>query len=220
MMQRRLAAALAGVLLALGSASAQAPQPCPAPSPTYPPPSSAYWAPTGNDGYATIQPGCTFSVVKESNTAELLIVGNDGLRSSCKKTTLLINGTASVAIRPDAEGKQVLVGNDTDGNIKGSADRVSRGGTDGATLTLEGKAQLRCSRNGRQAEMTGDRIVVNLLTGHVEVELGAQPPGTVPPPPPPPVTPVKASCAPLSSAPRSVGSLSLAELARSIGIGY
>jgi hypothetical protein len=134
----------------------------------------------------SIQPGCTFSVTTENGPAQLLVVGNDGLRSSCDKMTLLINGTAPLMIR--IEGKQVLVHNDTD--VKGSADRVSRGGTDGSILTLEGKAQVRCWRNGRQAEMSGERIVVNLLTGHVEAEMGSPQPATTPLPPPAPITPV------------------------------
>lgn len=186
-------AGLAAVLFSLGSALAQAPQSCPV-SPmtcTTPLPPSAYCPPPAPSGYgysmpspASPQPGCTFSATKEGGALRLLMVGNDGLRSSCEKTTLLINGAAPVTIRVDDAGKQVLVGNDID--VKGSAERVNRGGTDGAILTLEGKAQLRCWRNGHQAEMTGERILVNLLTGHVEAELGAPQPAT--PAPPTPVT--------------------------------
>jgi hypothetical protein len=50
------------------------------------------------------------------------------------------------------------------------ADRVSRGGANGATLTLEGHARLSSRRGEHLAEVRAERIVVDLLTGRFEAE--------------------------------------------------
>src|SRR5262249_16064188 len=56
--------------------------------------------------------------------------------------------------------------------FRASADSITRHGTDGTVLTLEGRARLRWQRQGRRAEVTAaDRIVVDLLSGSVEASL-------------------------------------------------
>ena len=81
-------------------------------------------------------------------------------------------------------GKQVQVRGSL---LRATADRLTRGGADGANLVLEGNVRLNYRRNGKRAEVCADRVAVNLVSGHVEVDLGATAPN--PEPPPPPVTP-------------------------------
>jgi hypothetical protein len=58
---------------------------------------------------------------------------------------------------------------------------LRRSGRDGAVLTLEGQARLHYERKGRTAEVVADRIVINLATGHVEVDLAEKSERALPP---------------------------------------
>src|SRR5205823_1265105 len=83
--------------------------------------------------------------------------------------------------------------------LRASADRVTRSGPEGMTLTLEGNASLMLVRKGKKADLVAERISVNLTTNRVESEL----PGCTPPPKTtsPMVTPCPLSPAPSPAPP-------------------
>jgi hypothetical protein len=168
-------AALAVVVLAGGQAQ-------PHPGAGYPPPQAgAYYVATPPSGWA-------LSVTEEAGKARLQVQTPDGLSASCEQITIPVNGMGSAVV--SVAEKQVQVrcdsnvpaGGSSDA-LQGSADRVTRSGADGLLLSLEGKAQLRFMRQGRRAELSADRISVNLANGHVEVDLGGPAPAvTIPVP--------------------------------------
>jgi hypothetical protein len=127
------------------------------------------------------------SVVDEGG-AKVQIQTSDGMRATCEGLSIQVNGVQP--LRVSVQGKQVLAlcgsqecqaGTGCDA-IQLSGDRVSRSGPDGALLTLEGNAKLLCIRKGKRAEMAADRISFHLITGHIDCEMGEQPPapGIVP----------------------------------------
>jgi hypothetical protein len=126
----------------------------------------------------------------------------DGSRAACESLTFQAAGEEPV--EAGVEGKQVFVRTaPTKGAqdyLRGSADRVTRRGPDGAVVSLEGNAKLTFSRKGTKAEVTANRISVNLATGQVEVE-GA---GSTAPPPPPGV-PATYQLRPCEPTPDSAG---------------
>src|SRR5262249_59345926 len=84
-----------------------------------------------------------------------------------------------------ARGRKCCLKDSPQDSLAGSALRVSRTGPKGCILTLEGEATLTLIRQGKKAELTADRISVNLVTGQVEGQIGHPPQN----PPVPPVTP-------------------------------
>src|SRR5687768_16462997 len=74
-------------------------------------------------------------------------------------------------------------------SLVGKALRVTRTGPKGCVLSLEGQATLSLTRKGKKADLTAERISVNLLSGHVEGLIGS-PPQYQYPPQYQPVTPV------------------------------
>src|SRR5690349_2896791 len=56
-----------------------------------------------------------------------------------------------------------------------AANVMTRTGPDGSQFTLTGNARLVCVRLGKRVEVATERIRFNLLSGHVECDLGAAP---------------------------------------------
>jgi hypothetical protein len=121
------------------------------------------------------------SVVDEGG-AKVQVQTSDGMRATCEGLTIHVNGVEP--LRVSVLGKQVQAhcgaqecqaGNGCDA-LQLSADRVSRSGPDGALLTLEGNAKLLCIRRGKRAEMAAEQISFHLVTGHIDCEMGQQPP--------------------------------------------
>src|SRR5262249_17384372 len=124
----------------------------------------------------------------------LLVQAGDGTGATCERMSLKVDGAALVLVSVEGKQVQLRAGADCrDGGDRdcfgASADRVTRGGPGGATLTLEGKAKLRWTRKGKSTEAAAGGVAVNRLSGHVEAEVGAPPAIAPPPPEPTPVSP-------------------------------
>jgi hypothetical protein len=130
----------------------------------------------------------------------------DGAQATCEGLTIAVGGSEAVKVtvsdkRINVEsGIEPQIGNTHD-SLRASADRVTRAGPDGMTLTLEGNARLMLVRKGKKADLVAERIAVNLVTWHVESDLT----GSVPPSPligpPCSVTPCPATSYPVGTAP-------------------
>jgi hypothetical protein len=121
------------------------------------------------------------SVVREGDQSLLHIKTNDGMVATCKSLTIPVAGYICVAVT--VGDNQVRLKN-LDGpepkSLTASANCVVRSGPCGAVLTLEGQARLSVAGRGCTAEVVAERIVFNLMTGHVEAELMLQRPPEVP----------------------------------------
>ncbi len=135
----------------------------------------------------------------------------EGARSICERLTVLVSGVDPVEATVAGQRIQIAGGKDTVGStfLQASADRVTRTGAEGAVVSLEGNAKLVYARNGKKADISADRIAVNLATGQITSEMDV--PQQVTPIIPPPVQPVgtcpstPAVLTPLTSAPPSPG---------------
>jgi hypothetical protein len=115
-----------------------------------------------------------FCVVKEGGATHLQIRGSDGMTAILEGLTFPGGGqTITLAVG----GMQVQF---RGSSIRGVADRLTRGGPGGATLTLEGHVKMHWGRDDRHAEATCEKAVVNLATGRVEVDLSATSPPPLP----------------------------------------
>jgi hypothetical protein len=121
----------------------------------------------------------TMTVLREGNQSLLHIQAGGG-EGICEAITLPLNGSLSVTLT--ANESQVLIKSNNNArqmlfgiNVTGIADRVSRSGSGGLILTLEGHVHLKCTDTRGSIEVATDRIVLNLVTGHVEVELTPEP---------------------------------------------
>ena len=138
---------------------------------------------TGNSSW-------TFSVIE----GKLLIQTNDGMQSRCERMTLLVNGADPAEVSVSGTQLKVVSGTDCINGtfLQANADRVTRTGVDGALLTFKGNAKLVFARQGKKADVSADRVSLNLATGQITCDMGTQP--VYPPAPgsniPCPVTPV------------------------------
>ncbi len=99
--------------------------------------------------------------------AQLLIQTADGMQATCAKLAFQIGGGNKVTL--SAEGKQVVVRAE---HLAASADCVRRSGPEGASLSLEGHVRMHYSKKGQRAEVTAVRAGINLVTEHVDCDLG------------------------------------------------
>ncbi len=159
---------------------------------TYPDPSR--WSPPQTPTYYYVPqpalpplPAPSWSLCAEGT--RLQVQTADGARATCESLTVQVSGAEAVEVV--VEGRQVHVrsGGPSRDSLRGSADRVTRSGPEGAVLTLEGNAKLTVVRGGKHAELVADRVSVNLSNGHVEADVTTPPPPATPPPPSCPVTP-------------------------------
>jgi hypothetical protein len=118
---------------------------------------------------------------------KLLIESADGGTAACADLTIPVEGGAAVEVTVEGKTVHVRSGKGECGvgkccrkesvkdSLVGSALKVSRGGFKGYVLTLEGEAKLTLVRQGKKAELTADRISVNLATGQIEGQIGHPP---------------------------------------------
>lgn len=131
--------------------------------PTPPPPPQAPYQSTGNATWTLTPAG-----------EKLLVETNEGMKAQCELLTILVSGVepAEAAVM----GKQISItgGKDEarDYLLRGTGDRLTRSGVDGALLTLDGHAKLLYVRQGKRAEVSADHISVNLASGQVVSEMG------------------------------------------------
>jgi hypothetical protein len=140
---------------------------------------------------------------------KLKIESADGAAAVCESLTIPADGHPAVEVTVEgkhvhvrsgaqecARGRKCCLKDSPQDSLVGSALRVSRNGPKGCVLTLDGDATLTLVRQGKKAEITADRVSVNLVTGQVEGQIGHPPqePQVVPctnsPPPGPPADPV------------------------------
>jgi hypothetical protein len=131
--------------------------------------------------YGVPQPTWALSV----SGGKLLIESADGSKAVCEALTIPVEGAAAVELT--VEGKHIHVRSVTGecgkccpeqspkDSLAGSALRVSRNGPRGCVLTLEGEATLSLVRKGKKAELTAERISVDLVTDRVEGYIGHPP---------------------------------------------
>jgi hypothetical protein len=157
MIQRIFCGTLAA-LLTVGAAVAQ--QAVPPTCPPMPRPSSAVgsgWALSASQGKVMIQSA-------------------DGAQGMCDSLTIPVARVGMLRVTADA---QVYIcsadecskvpGGTGKATFRLSGNVVTRNGPTG--LTAEGSAKLTWDRNGKRAEVSADRITVDLATGHVETDL-------------------------------------------------
>jgi len=141
---------------------------------TYPttPPQPAALAPAPSSPYSSAGTATwTLTVVGES----LLVETNEGMKAGCDKLSIFVTGAAPA--EATVAGKQIRVASGKEGegsdSLRGTANCVTRSGVDGALLTLEGNAKLVYVRQGKKAEVSADRVSVNLASGQVVGEMGS-----------------------------------------------
>jgi hypothetical protein len=134
--------------------------------------------------------------------AKLQLDAADGMRSTCEGLTILVPGAPPAAVAVSGREIRVTSGAEGADHLTATALRVTRGGPAGALVTLEGSAHLVCVRQGKRAEITAERIAVNLATGQIQSEMGpaAVPQPPAPSPAPPPVVPASTCPAPATPA--------------------
>jgi hypothetical protein len=119
-----------------------------------------------------------FRAVREDDRPRLQVQTGPGVTATCESLTFQVGDSRPVTVSVADNQVQVrcrspiLTELGRHPGIQAGAYRVIRGGADGALLTLEGQARLQYQEKG-DATIRAERIVVNLLTGQVEVELGA-----------------------------------------------
>ncbi len=195
--------AVTSLVVAIATACGPAPGWCP-------PPGTGYPVPAGISLPAPMQASqmsCTIPATPplppcagwmlSAQGEKLQVQTNDGMLATCERLTIPVGGAEAVEVRVSARQVQVSCGKAGEGKdcLQGSATRVTRCGPDGAVLALEGNAKLCCVRKGKRAEVSAERIVIHLGTGHIESEMDWQQP---PPPPVMPVTPPVSPVVPCS----------------------
>jgi hypothetical protein len=93
---------------------------------------------------------------------------------SCEKLSILATGVEPTEVAVGSNQIRVSSGKDVKGGdfLQATADRVSRSGPEGTVVILEGTAKLLYVRQGKKAEVSAERISVNLATGQVVSDLG------------------------------------------------
>jgi hypothetical protein len=104
---------------------------------------------------------------KKQGPAQLLIQTADGMQATCAKLAFQIGGGKQVTL--SAEGKQVVVRAQ---HLAASADCVRRSGPEGASLSLEGHVRMHYRKKNQRAEVTAGRAGIDLVTDHVDCDLG------------------------------------------------
>src|SRR5262249_28282041 len=99
--------------------------------------------------------------------AHLEIQTADGMQATCTKLAFRIGGGKQVTL--SAEGKQVVVRAQ---HLAAGADCVRRSGPEGASLSLEGHVRLHYRKKDQRAEVTAVRAEIDLVTEHVDCDLG------------------------------------------------
>jgi hypothetical protein len=99
--------------------------------------------------------------------AQLHIQTADGMQATCTKLAFKIGGGKQVTL--SAEGNQVVVRAE---HLAASADCVRRSGPEGASLSLEGHVRLHYRKKGQRAEVAASRAGIDLVTDHVDCDLG------------------------------------------------
>ncbi len=179
-----------------GAPASIPPMPAQAPVVTY------YYQPVTNaQGQTTYVVRTTTAAVPPSVAGTSLSVlngklhlqGVDGSKMSCEKLTILVSGVEPAEVSIADKLIKITIGKDVkDGDfLQATAQKVTRTGTEGGTLVLEGSAKLVYVRKGKKLESAAEGISVNLSTGQVVSEMGAMPaaedgnrPGVVSPLPP------------------------------------
>jgi hypothetical protein len=160
------------------------------------PQGQTYYAPR----FAPVSPaaGTTLTAAGE----KLHLQGSDGSRTTCEKFTILVSGGEPVDVSVDGKVVRMTSGKDVkDGDIlQATARKVTRTGSEGTTLVLEGDGKLVYVRKGKKIDVSTDLLSVNLSTGQVISELNAPTP-MMPPPPTPAVRPTDAPPVPATVPP-------------------
>lgn len=106
----------------------------------------------------------------------------DGARMNCEKLTILVGGADPAEVSIASTQIKISSGKDAKESsfLQATAQKLTRTGTDGAQLILEGDVKLLYVRKGKKIEVSADQVSLNLLTGQVLSEMDAPKP-TAPP---------------------------------------
>src|SRR5262245_9975720 len=134
------------------------------------------------------------------SSGKLQIESGDGAKATCESLTIPVEGSAAVELSVKGKHIHVCAGASECGtgrcsprsvpqdSLVGKALQVSRSGPQGCVLNLEGEVTLSLVRKGKKADLTAERISVNLLTGLLEAQVGHPPQFGSPGRPVPPVS--------------------------------
>jgi hypothetical protein len=154
---------------------AQLPTKPPAPTPPVTPPGPPPGLPEQANGSA--HDGWVLSVVKIEGNPSLQIQSEGGMQGQCGTLTFKVAGSKGEVNYLVSAAKQVQI---EGSSFHATADRVTRQ-ADGVTLRFEGNVHVRWERQGSRLELTGPRVVLNLQTGHVALDLDPAQPVVVQP---------------------------------------
>jgi hypothetical protein len=106
----------------------------------------------------------------------------DGGRSLCERLTIVVTGVDLVEATITGQRIQLSSGKDAPGGtfLQASADRVTRTGQEGSIVGLEGNAKMVYARGGKKADISADRVSVNLMTGQIVIDMDAPPQPVLP----------------------------------------
>ena len=126
-------------------------------------------------GSQTPENGWYLTVVQEKDQS-LLRIQTGNTEAICAGLTLPVPGGPSIAVK--AVGDQIQIESFPSSDfanpltITATANQISRNGSTGCILTLRNRVRFHCQVSGHTAEITADVVQVNLVTGHVETEMG------------------------------------------------
>jgi hypothetical protein len=152
------------------------PTPLPAPTPVGPVPAVPAMPVVERiavEQVKTVAPQFVFRAVTEDGQSRLQIHSGD-LCAICENLAFKANGGESFLVCVDS--KQVhLKGH----SFKASADSITRVGQEDRFI-LEGHVSLKCDRDGQHADVSAQRVLVNLAEGSFEIKPAPKPAVTVP----------------------------------------
>jgi hypothetical protein len=153
------------------------PPPLPAPTPVAPVPAIPAMPVVERiavEQVKTVAPQFVFRAVSEDGQGRLQIHSGD-LCATCENLAIKANGGESFLVCVD--GKQVhLKGH----SFKASADSITRVGQEDRFI-LEGHVSLKSDRDGQHADVSAQRVFVNLAEGSFEIKPAAKPAVAAPP---------------------------------------
>src|SRR5262249_30059966 len=121
----------------------------------------------------TVAPQLVFRAVTEDGQGRLQIHSGD-LHATCENLAFKANGAACML---SVGNKQVHLKSPS---FVASADSITRVGQE-ERFILEGHVSLKCDRDGQHADVTAERVFVNLAEGSFEIKPAPRPSVGAPP---------------------------------------